>query len=73
MKVFVNGQHIPYVGPKGEKTPEFEGYCQPISLDISSAIKPGGNNQISLLCTRTFFNELGTGGLLSQTAVYQEK
>ena len=73
VKVFVNGQHVPYVNAKGEKSAEFEGYCQPISLDISSAIKPGGENQISLLCTRTFFNELGTGGLLSQTAVYQEK
>lgn len=73
VKVFVNGKHIPYVSPKGESTPEFEGYCQPISLDISSAIKPGADNQITLLCTRTFFNELGTGGLLSQTAVYQDK
>ena len=71
--MFVNGKHIPYVNAKGESAPDFDGYCQPISLDISSAIKPGAENQISLLCTRTFFNELGTGGLLSQTAVYQEK
>ena len=73
VKVFVNGRHIPYVNAKGESSPEFEGYCQPISLDITSAIRPGEDNQISLLCTRTFFNELGTGGLLSQTLVYQEK
>jgi hypothetical protein len=71
-KVFVNGKHVPYANPKGEQTPEFEGYCQPISFDISSAIKPDGDNQVSLLCTRTFFNELGTGGLLSQALVYQE-
>jgi hypothetical protein len=73
VKVFVNGQHIPYVNPKGESIPEFEGYCQPISLDISSAIKPDGENQVSIFATRTFFNELGTGGLLSQTLIYQEK
>ena len=73
VKVFVNGQHIPYLNPKGESLPEFEGYCQPISLDISSAIKPDGENQISIFATRTFFNELGTGGLLSQTLIYQEK
>jgi hypothetical protein len=73
VKVFVNGKHIPYANPKGEQIPAFEGYCQPISLDITSAIKLDGDNQISLLCTRTFFNELGTGGLLSQALVYQEK
>lgn len=73
VKVFVNGKHVPYVNAKGEQSPEFEGYCQPISLDISSVLKPGEENQISLLCTRTFFNELGTGGLLSQTVIYQEK
>ncbi|MGE0608739.1 MAG: DUF4838 domain-containing protein [Pirellulales bacterium] len=73
VKVFVNGQHIPYVNEKGESSPDFNGYCQPISLDITSALRPDGNNQISLFCTRTFFNELGTGGLLSQTLVYQDK
>ena len=73
MKAFVNGKHIPYVNPKGEAAPQFEGYCQPISLDISSAVKPGEENQVTLFCTRTFFNELGTGGLLSQTLIYQEK
>ena len=72
VKVFVNGQHIPYVNAKGEQTPDFEGFCQPVSFDISSAYKPGEENQISLFCTRTFFNELGTGGLLSQTLIYQE-
>lgn len=73
VKVFVNGKHVPYVNAKGEQSPEFEGYCQPISLDVSSVLKPGEENQISLLCKRTFFNELGTGGLLSQTVIYQEK
>ena len=73
VKVFVNGKHIPYVNDKGETVDTFEGFCKPASFDITSALNPDGNNQISLLTTRTFFNELGTGGLLSQTLVYQEK
>lgn len=72
-KVFINGQHIPYVDAKGMQLDEFNGYCQPGSFDITSAIKPGATNQISILCTRTFFNELGTGGLLGPVTVYREK
>ena len=72
-KVFINGQHIAYPDMKKGALAEFDGYCQPASFDITTAIKPGAENQISILCTRTFFNELGTGGLLGPVVVYREK
>ena len=68
--MFVNGQHTPYLNEKGEKTDTFVGYCQPASFDITTALKPGAKNQISLLCTRKFLNELGTGGLLAPVVIY---
>ncbi|HVF11113.1 MAG TPA: DUF4838 domain-containing protein, partial [Abditibacteriaceae bacterium] len=74
-KVFVNGQHIPYVNDKGEKSDEFSGYCQPASFDITAAVKPGADNQITIIGTRIppVPNELGTGGLLGPVYLYQEK
>jgi hypothetical protein len=72
VKVFVNGKHIPFIDPKGVKADVFTGYCQPASFDITAAVKPG-ENQISLLCTRVFLNELGTGGLLAAPVIYREK
>ena len=73
VKVFVNGKHVPHVGAKGEKADTFTGFCQPASFDITAAVKPGAENQVSLLCTREFLNELGTGGLLSPALIYREK
>ncbi|MFO0880598.1 MAG: DUF4838 domain-containing protein [Gemmataceae bacterium] len=73
VKIFVNGVAIPHVGPKGEKTESFTGHCQPTSFDITAAIKPGASNQISVFATRTFLNELGTGGLLVAPVIYREK
>lgn len=72
-KIFVNGQHIRYESPKQETLDEFNGYCQPVSFDITAALHPKGPQQIAILCTRTFFNELGTGGLLGPVVVYREK
>jgi len=72
-KVFVNGRHISYVDAKGVTTPDFSGYCQPASFDITAAMHSGARNQISILCTRTGFNELGVGGLLGPVAIYREK
>lgn len=72
VKVFVNGKHIPYVGPKGESADGFSGYCQPASFDISAALKDG-ENRIALLCTREGVNELGTGGLLAAPVVYRDR
>jgi hypothetical protein len=71
VKVFVNGKHIVYKNDKGEVFDTFSGYCQPVSFDITTALNPAGDNQISLLCTREFLNELGTGGLLGPAMIYQ--
>jgi hypothetical protein len=73
VKLFVNGKHVPHVNAKGEKLDAFTGYCQPVSFDITAAVAGGGDNQISLLCTRETLNELGTGGLLSPVVIYREK
>jgi hypothetical protein len=51
VKVFVNGQHVPYINDKGETADSVSGYCQPFSFDISAAVKPDAENSISLFCT----------------------
>jgi len=73
VKVFVNGKHVPYVGPKGDKSDSFSGFCQPASFDITTAAVPGTENQVSLLCTREALNEVGTGGLLSPALIYRDR
>jgi hypothetical protein len=72
--VWVNGQPIPYVNDKGETSGEFQnGYGTPVSFDITAAVKPGVQNQITIKGTRVFINELGTGGLLGPVYLYREK
>jgi hypothetical protein len=71
-KLFVNGQHVPYVNDKGESRPEFSGYAKPASFDISAAAS-AGENRFSILCNRVFLNELGTGGLMGPVMVYRER
>ena len=73
VKVFLNGKHIPHVNEKGESADSVNGYCQPFSFDITSAVKPDAENSIALFCTREFVNELGTGGLLAPAAIYTER
>jgi hypothetical protein len=73
VKVFVNGRHVPFVNAKGEPADTFTGFCQPASFDVTAAVRPGADNQVTLLCTREFLNELGTGGLLSPALLYREK
>lgn len=72
-KVFVNGKPIAYVNPKGETKDRAEGFCQPFSWDVTDAIRPGVDNELSILCIRTEFNELGTGGLIGPVVLYREK
>ena len=72
-KVLVNGQHVPYVNAKGEQSAEANGYCQPFSFDITSVVKQNANNQVAIIGTRNFLNELGTGGLLGPVVTYAEK
>lgn len=71
-KVFINGKHVPFTDAKGKRAEAFNGYCEPASFDITAALRPGAN-RIAILCTRTFFNELGTGGLIAPAALYREK
>jgi beta-galactosidase/beta-glucuronidase len=78
-KVFVNGHHVKYVVPektrrheKGEVLDSFSGYCQPAVFDITPYAKPG-QNQVTILCQRTWLNELGTGGLMGPVIVFREK
>ena len=65
--------HRLYVDEKGEKKDSFGGFCQPVSFDITSAVKPGADNQITIIGTHTFINELGTGGLIGPVVLYREK
>jgi hypothetical protein len=72
-RVFVNGLPVPSINAKGEAVVEPEGYCQPFSFDITAAVKAGADNQVTLVGTRTFLNEQGTGGLLGPVMLYCEK
>jgi len=72
-KVYVNGQHVPYVNAKGEKADVASGFCEPFSFDITAAVKPGAENQITIAGTHLFLNELGTGGLIGPVLLYREK
>lgn len=72
-KVFVNGQHVPFTNEKGEKADVFSGYCRPASFDITSAVKPDAENQITIMGTHLVLNELGTGGLIGPVAIYRDK
>lgn len=72
-KVFINGEHIPYVSDNSATSDASSGYCQPASWDITDKVSAKGDTKIAILCTRTFFNELGTGGLLSPVVIYREK
>lgn len=73
VQAFINGQPVSYTDAKGEAQQVFTGFCQPVSFDITEHVTPGQPMQITLLTKRTFFNELGTGGLLSPVAVYRQK
>lgn len=73
VRVFVNGQAVPYIDAAGKSAESFSGYCQPVSFDVTAAWKPGMKNSIALECTREFMNELGTGGLLAPLAIYTDK
>ena len=73
-RVFVNGKHTPYVDAEGNRRDQFNGYASPASFDITEPVRPGAENQVTILCDRTGFNELGTGGILSAPVViYREK
>ncbi|MDA1139882.1 MAG: beta galactosidase jelly roll domain-containing protein [Planctomycetota bacterium] len=72
-KVFVNGTHIPFINAQEETMDIFSGYCTPALFEVSPAIRRNAENQISILCERTFVNELGTGGLLAPVVICRER
>ena len=78
-KLFVNGQHVKYPMPKetdehkkGDLVDAFSGFCQPGMFNVTAALKPGVN-QITILCERTWLNELGGGGLMGPVVMFREK
>jgi len=72
-KVFVNGRHIPYINTKGEQAAEANGFCDPFSFDITGVVQANADNQVTIMATRNFLNEIGTGGLLGPVILYCEK
>ena len=78
-KVFVNGQHIPYVVPEttrnheaGDVLDRFSGYCRPARFEVTDVVQRG-RNQITILTERARLWELGTGGLMGPVIVYRER
>ena len=72
-KLFMNGQHVKYVAPgDGEARDAFSGYCRPALFDVTGTLK-AGDNQITILCERSWLNELGSGGLMGPVVVFREK
>ncbi len=80
-KLFVNGQHIPYIVPEttrhhevGAELERFDGYCRPTGtgFDVTEALIDG-DNQFTILAERYNLNELGTGGLMGPVVLYREK
>jgi len=69
-KVFINGEHIPYVTDEGQTSDDFRGYATPASFDASEALRSDGSNQITIRTERLFLNELGTGGIMSPLRFY---
>ncbi len=72
-KLFVNGQHVPWITDAGEEREAFRGYALPASFDITDALLPGEENRIAFLCRRRGLNELGTGGLLGPVLLFHER
>ena len=81
-KVFVNGEHVRYskVTTQPDKTSKTEqmdahvdaGLNEPASFDITQVVRPG-RNQITILSTRSYINELGAGGVLGPVTIYAGK
>ncbi len=72
-KLFVNGTHVPFVNAKGEPVAEANGSCMPFTFDVTAAVRSATDNQITLIGTRNFINELGTGGLMGPVLLVREK
>lgn len=64
VRVYVNGRKA------AEAPPSF---AKPLSFDITALLKPGVENQITVVGTREALNEVGTGGLLGPVVLYRER
>ena len=73
VKVFINGQHVPFIGDEGQALEAANGYCKPFLFDITDAVKANAENTVAIFATRTFINELGIGGLLAPVTIVEEK
>jgi len=73
VKVYVNGQAVPFRNEEGEEMDLADGYAQPFSFDVTKFLKSDTENQITIAATRYFINELGTGGLLGPAYLFEEK
>ena len=73
-QAWVNGQLIRYTNDKGEVADESPAvYGNSLAFDITNALKSDADNQITIKVTRTFINELGTGGLMGPVYLYHDK
>ena len=76
-KVYVNGEHVPYVVPDGQRhageiRDRFSGYCRPAKYDVTDLLK-NGDNHFAIKTERFRLNELGTGGLMGPVMIYRER
>lgn len=72
-KVFVNGRHVPYTTGVDETLDVANGYCKPFLFDVTDAVAANAENTLAILATRTFINELGTGGLMAPVTLVAEQ
>ena len=74
MSAWFNGQPLTFTNRKGESTPDYNGYAEPTSVEITHLVKPNAPNTLVFRANRTgVINELGTGGLLGPVGIYREK
>ena len=72
VKVFINGQHVPFTGDDGKVLDVASGYCKPFMFDVTEVVTANAENTVAILATRLFINELGTGGLLAPVTFVEE-
>ena len=73
VKVYVNGQAVPFHNDEGEDLEMADGYAQPFSFDVTKFLRSDAENQITIAGTRHFINELGTGGMIGPVYLFEEK
>ena len=71
--MFVNGRHVPYTTGVDETLDVANGYCKPFLFDVTDAVAANAENTLAILATRTFINELGTGGLMAPVTLVAEQ